>query len=371
VEFEIPPRRAQNELFEGDMKLTDDQLAEMKAAELGNGNDYFEGIQENAIRNTDKRWPDNTIKYELHSYLSDDDAALVRDTLQNLTTKTGGCLHFVESKSSSEHRVLVTDDADGGCGSYVGYVPHNNHMDQNNTQYLNLARETSAWWHGHCMHAGVIEHEFLHTAGIYHTQGRSDRDQYVEIIDANIRPDKKNQFKKYNKEKVRHYNLPYDYDSVMHYGGKAFTKNRKRTIRTLDPSKQNVIGQRHGVSEGDIALVRKMYGCEATMPVTTTTRPKTSTTTQKTTDCKEDVSPLCAFIKKTGGCTISWISQWATNNCYKSCVGCKDDSPYTDNPMCSIWVEQSYGCYFPGSWVAKNCQKSCKEQTSTQNTSSP
>merc|ERR550517_1599406 len=48
--------------------------------------------------------------------------------------------------------------------------------------------------------------------------------------------------------------------SVMHYSQYAFG-NGQRTIQTLDPSKQNVIGNVRGVSNLDIEIMRKMYGC--------------------------------------------------------------------------------------------------------------
>ena len=37
-------------------------------------------------------------------------------------------------------------------------------------------------------------------------------------------------FKKYPKSDIDSLNMPYDYGSIMHYGRKAFSKNRQDTI---------------------------------------------------------------------------------------------------------------------------------------------
>ena len=53
--------------------------------------------------------------------------------------------------------------------------------------------------------------------------------------------------------------LQYDYESVMHYRRNAFSKNGRDTITTLDPTKQNVIGQRGGLSTIDIEELNAVY----------------------------------------------------------------------------------------------------------------
>ena len=54
----------------------------------------------------------------------------------------------------------------------------------------------------------------------------------------------------------------YDYESVMHYGSKFFTKNNKHTLRILKSGPKNVrIGQRKRLSDIDIAQVNAMYNC--------------------------------------------------------------------------------------------------------------
>ncbi len=56
-------------------------------------------------------------------------------------------------------------------------------------------------------------------------------------------------------------NVPYDYESVMHYGKTAFGSGRI-TIETIDPTKQNVIGNRRGFSKYDIMQMNLLYKCK-------------------------------------------------------------------------------------------------------------
>merc|ERR1712025_1503799 len=135
-----------------------------------------------------------------------------------------------------------------GCASYVGNV--------GGITPMKLANPG-------CMEPEIVKHEFLHVVGLQHTQGRSDRDDYIKILWDNIKEEKHFQFKKYGPDVVTHFNLPYDYDSIMHYTDHDFKKSgSERTIETLDPTKQETIGKSKKLSPGDIALVKKMYKCD-------------------------------------------------------------------------------------------------------------
>jgi len=239
----------EDEFFEGDMKLTRDQLDALKQAVLDPHGDLGRVRASNPLRKhrnavNNHLWPSNTVKFELASHLSGDEKTLVRTTLQNLQKKLNSCIRFVESSNGG--RVFVKNDADG-CWSAVGY--------HGTKQELNLA--------GGCMSTGIIEHEFIHAIGVLHTQSRSDRDEYVKIIWNNIMSGKEVSFNKYDSTVVKHFYLPYDFESVMHYSGTAFGINGKTTIQTLDPTKQNVIGNLNEVSDGDIELMKRFYSCEA------------------------------------------------------------------------------------------------------------
>ena len=56
-----------------------------------------------------------------------------------------------------------------------------------------------------------------------------------------------------------HHDTPYDYDSMMHYGSRFFSKNRGLTIQTKNSRDQNRIGSRRGFSKIDIQQIIKMY----------------------------------------------------------------------------------------------------------------
>ena len=67
-------------------------------------------------------------------------------------------------------------------------------------------------------------------------------------------------FRKQSASNIDSMNVPYDYESVMHYGKTAFGYG-KITIQTKDASKQNVIGNRRGFSNYDIQQMNLLYKC--------------------------------------------------------------------------------------------------------------
>lgn len=97
----------------------------------------------------------------------------------------------------------------------------------------------------------------LHAVGFTHQQSASNRDEYVKINWENISEGHEHNFNKYDESKVTDYGTAYDYQSLMHYSGKAFSKNKKDTMEALKPFK--TLGQRKGFTDTDLVKLNKMY----------------------------------------------------------------------------------------------------------------
>ena len=274
-------------LFENDIILTRAQEA---ALEKGHGEDDSNrstGLRTDFI----VKWPRNTVNYYISSDFSEWDKQDIRSTLKNLETKLDFCVKFRESRSGNFVHVVNGE----GCQSNVGYSGG--------------AQELSLQIPG-CLSPGGIEHEFLHTVGLFHQQNRDDSDKYVEILKENIWENMTERQVRLNFDSLSdyderyHFNLPYDFGSLMHYGSTSYSKNGERTIRTKDPSKQNLIGQRKGASVGDIQQVKLLYGCiKPSKPFPT--KPSTCSYTDILKGCKM-LKSVCNWSTAIGQAVIYW-----------------------------------------------------------------
>ncbi|KAJ9590820.1 hypothetical protein L9F63_016151, partial [Diploptera punctata] len=123
-------------------------------------------------------------------------------------------------------------------------------------QWLNLSCKSG------CCYNGAISHELLHCLGFLHQQNAHNREHYVTIHWENILEYAYMNFKKGSPSLVTSFGVPYDYNSIMHYSRTAFSKNGLETIVPKDPDVY--IGQRHGLSPGDIEKLGRMYECTDT-----------------------------------------------------------------------------------------------------------
>ena len=105
----------------------------------------------------------------------------------------------------------------------------------------------------------VMAHELAHALGFWHEQSRPDRDAYIIINWSRIQPGQEHNFNRHGDAGAYG---PYDFDSVMHYGQFAFSRDGQPTITVRAPwgaTWQSRIGQRGHLSTMDRMIMSFIY----------------------------------------------------------------------------------------------------------------
>ena len=235
---------AREEAFLRDVAINDGQKEKKPFFGTRSGMTYFRS-----------KWPDGVLRYELKNTFSDGQKELVRRILREFAEEISSmfppvesCITFLETDTGN--RVIFEGPQKAkGCHSTIGYKERG---------LIGLA-----WV---CLNPGTIKHEAMHSLGIFHQHSRSDRDDYVQIMQDNILSNQTGNFKKYPSFFISAHGLPYDLMSVMHYHHKMFSKNGDLTIRTLDENAQYItlwnLQSGRNARLTDIELIRRMYNCE-------------------------------------------------------------------------------------------------------------
>nr|XP_008103838.1 PREDICTED: astacin-like metalloendopeptidase [Anolis carolinensis] len=180
------------------------------------------------------------IPVSISTEFSIEERLVILEAMQEFVTLT--CIRFINYTSEYDYINIIPGNT---CWSYFGKI--------GGRQHLGLAK------HG-CVYKGLIQHELNHALGFLHEHARSDRDEYVKINLEYVIAGERGNFEKVNSTNLY---LPYDYNSVMHYGAYDFSNTVGKPTIVPIPNKSVPIGQRVGLSNLDVKKINKLYGCNS------------------------------------------------------------------------------------------------------------
>ncbi|XP_041356007.1 uncharacterized protein LOC121373424 [Gigantopelta aegis] len=206
---------------------------------------FMRRFKRKAIKHNKYRWPTKVIPYEFnYDDFSWSEIMLIERSMYEWEEHT--CIRFRMKMSRDVNFIRFRGGV--GCSSHVGMI--------GGGQNITLQNE--------CRIKRIVLHEIGHAIGLIHEHQRPDRDDYIVIRYENASPGTLWDFEKRTWSSVHNYSVPYDYESVMHYGPKAFSRDGvKETILTKDARFQKTIGKVTELSFYDTKVVNLMYNCHA------------------------------------------------------------------------------------------------------------
>ncbi|XP_021349755.1 zinc metalloproteinase nas-7-like [Mizuhopecten yessoensis] len=205
----------------------------------------------NVLLDHQRLWHTQTIHYAMSSNYDDNQRLLIEQAMRTIeqAVKTGGCacFSFREKNVIDGHYLYITYSNNGVCFTEdVGEI-------KPSRQHLYLADD--------CFNKRDIVSLLVVTMGLYPEHRRPDRDQYIQVHMDNIQDAARPFFNKIPPGDTDLLGLPYDYESITHYGPYQYAINT-----SLPTISTNVTGVSfgHGVTLSfyDVLKIQTLYRCQ-------------------------------------------------------------------------------------------------------------
>jgi len=231
-------------VYQGDIILgATAELEAAMAAEAGKAK------ASSVISANSRLWPNGRVPYTIDSTLSAALRQRIDTAIEHWNTRTP--LELFPRTNEFNYVRFTTSASTISCSSSVGMV--------GGAQQIRLPDGCGL---------GPIIHEIGHAIGLWHEQERGDRNRFITVLYENI-----------DKASAGNYDQAfssgrdvgsYDFGSIMHYGAFDFSRDG------LSPAMETVpagipVGQRAGLSQGDLDVVRRIYGDVPTRTTVATT----------------------------------------------------------------------------------------------------
>ncbi|XP_050503210.1 zinc metalloproteinase nas-1-like [Diabrotica virgifera virgifera] len=191
-------------------------------------------------------WDDGRVPYILKGSFTDRQKSILEKVMGLYKYYT--CIKFVPKTRNDKSYAKIINEVNTCC-SEIGKVPGGGFTVVDLGPRCFEEEE-----------AGTVIHELMHLIGFYHEHNRSDRNDYIELTLANVNPNYTSEF---DIESGNTFNIPYDYDSTMHYG--PFHGARSYSHKIFVPKDKSVsesrLGQICGFSKRDITKINILYNC--------------------------------------------------------------------------------------------------------------
>lgn len=182
-------------------------------------------------------WPHHRVYFRFDGSVIKEDRKIIREVMADIEDNT--CVTFVETQRRRYKYLTISTDKSYNCiyCYYLGLVcPLKNGGAVRSSPFCTKEFNCPYYYGSVGMRLqftlpfcgrlsqrwkALISHELLHVLGLIHTENRPDRDRYITINEEAIDRKSKDQYmpKCYN---CQTYDLPYECDSVMHYGWMDF-----------------------------------------------------------------------------------------------------------------------------------------------------